>query len=78
MRDRTWDGKYLRDIIAADKVVKVYPRDGRPPASINGSMYLKPSSENELLMLSLLQEDIEPVLAAFFGELPAASFARAY
>lgn len=68
MRDRTCDGKRLRDLISADKVTKVYPRDGNPSASIEDSPYLRPSATNEVLKLKLVPEDVDSVLAAFFGD----------
>lgn len=68
MRDRTFDGKRLRDLIPAGKVVKVYPRDGKPANSVLNSAYLGPSASNEVLMLELEPDDVEAVLAAFFGE----------
>ncbi|NMF86941.1 DUF3883 domain-containing protein [Aromatoleum petrolei] len=68
IRDQTCDGKRLRDLIPADKVTKVYPRDGQPANSVLHSPYLGPSSMNEVLMLSLEPDDVEFVLAAFFGE----------
>lgn len=68
MRDRTCDGKRLRDLISADKVTKVYPRDGNPTASVQESRYLRPSETNEVLKLKLAPEDVESVLSAFFGE----------
>ena len=68
MRDRTCDGKRLRDLIPAGKVAKVYPRDGKPANSILNSAYLGPSASNEVLMLELEPDDVEAVLAAFFGK----------
>lgn len=73
MRDKTLDGKRLRDIVPANKVAKVYPRDGQPANSVLNSTFLGPSSQNEVLMLELEPEDIQPVLAAFFGERPGVS-----
>lgn len=67
MRDRTCDGKQLRDLIPASKVAKVYPRDGKPANSVLNSTYLGPSASNEVLMLELEPDDVESVLAAFFG-----------
>jgi hypothetical protein len=68
VRDRTCDGKRLRDILPAGNVVKVYPRDGKPANSILNSNYLGPSTTNEVLMLELEPEDVGPTLAAFFGD----------
>lgn len=68
MRDRTCDGKRLRDLIPSSKVSKVYPRDGKPANSVLHSTYLRPSASNEVLMLELEPDDVEPVLAAFFGD----------
>lgn len=67
MRDCTLDGKRLRGLIAAGKVAKVYPRDGKPANSVLNSAYLGPSASNEVLMLELEPDDVEAVLAAFFG-----------
>lgn len=67
MRDRTLDGRRLRDQLPSDKISKVYPRDGKPAASIAGSAFLKPSASNELLLLDLQPEDVERVLAASFA-----------
>lgn len=68
MRDRTCDGKRLRDIVPANKVAKVYPRDGKPANSVLNSSYLGPTEMNEVLMLELEPEDVETVLGAFFGD----------
>jgi len=68
MRDRTFEGKRLRDLVPADKVAKVYPRDGKPANSVLNSAYLGPSASNEVLMLELEPGDVEAVLAAFFGK----------
>ena len=68
MRDRTYEDKRLRDLIPATKVAKVYPRDGKPANSVLNSAYLGPSASNEVLMLELEPEDVESVLAAFFGK----------
>jgi hypothetical protein len=68
MRDRTFEGKRLRDLVPADKVAKVYPRDGKPANSVLNSAYLGPSASNEVLMLELEPDDVEAVLAAFFGK----------
>lgn len=68
VRDRTFDGKRLRDFIPASKVAKVYPRDGKPANSVLNSAYLGPSASNEVLMLELDPDDVESVLAAFFGD----------
>lgn len=68
MRDRTCDGKRLRDLIPASKVARVYPRDGNPVNSVLHSAYLGPSASNEVLMLELELDDVEAVLAAFFGK----------
>lgn len=68
MRDRTCDGNRLRGLIPARKVAKVYPRDGKPANSVLNSAYLGPSASNEVLMLELEPDDVETVLAAFFGK----------
>ncbi len=68
VRDLTLDGKRLRELISADKVAKVYPRDGNPTASVLESPFLGPSSMNEVLKLKLEPDDVESVLAAFFGD----------
>lgn len=68
MRDRTCDGMRLRDLIPAGKVAKVYPSDGKPAASVLNSVYLGPSTSNEVLMLELEPDDVEAVLTAFFGK----------
>ncbi|TXH44268.1 MAG: DUF3883 domain-containing protein [Burkholderiaceae bacterium] len=68
VRDRTCVGKRLREVVSADKVAKVYPRDGKPTSSVYQSPYLRPSASNEVLMLKLEPDDLEPVLAAFFGD----------
>lgn len=67
MRDRTLEGKRLRDFIDSSKVKKVYPRDGKPANSVLHSEYLGPSESNEVLLLELEPADVAPVLAAFFG-----------
>jgi len=67
MRDRTLDGKRLRDLIPATKVANVYPRDGNPAESVLTSAYLGPSASNEVLRLELEPDDVASVLAAFFG-----------
>lgn len=68
VRDLTCAGKRLRETVPADKVEKVYPRDGKPTSSVYQSRYLRPSASNEVLLLKLEQDDLEPVLAAFFGD----------
>jgi hypothetical protein len=68
MRDRTCNGMRLRDLIPAGKVAKVYPSDGKPAASVLNSVYLGPSTSNEVLMLELEPDDVNLVLSAFFGE----------
>lgn len=68
IRDRTCDGKRLRDLISTEKVTKVYPWDGKPANSVLNSAFLGPSTSNEVLMLELELNDVESVLAAFFGD----------
>jgi hypothetical protein len=68
MRDNTLSGRRLRDTVPPFKVAKVYPGGGNPASSILQSEYLKPASHNEILLLSLDQEDVESVLAAFFAK----------
>lgn len=67
LRDRTCDGRKLRDLIPSSLVTKVYPRDGKPANSVLHSPYLGPADSNEVLLLQLEPCDVEPVLAAFFG-----------
>lgn len=67
IRDKTCDGKWMRDLVSSELVKKVYPRDGQPANSIRISSYLGPSASNEVLMLELGLDDVEPVLSAFFN-----------
>lgn len=67
MRDRARDGRLLSEMLPEGKIGKRYPRDGRPASSVDKSPYLGPSETNQLLMLNLERDDVEPILAAYFG-----------
>lgn len=68
MRNRTLDGSLLSDCLPPEKIAKVYPRDGNPAASIGNSQYLGPSAHNEVLMLTLVPDDLAPLFGYFFAE----------
>ena len=66
MRNRTLDGQTLTDWLSPEKVAKVYPRDGSPAGSIKRSTYLRPSLDNECVMLRLERDDLRPLFDYFF------------
>ena len=72
MRNRTLDGKKLTDLLPPEKVVKVYPRDGKPARSIKDSSFLGIANGNESVMLELERGDLEPLFDAFFASPGAA------
>lgn len=67
MRNRTMDGRKLTDLLPDEKVVNVYPRDGKPARSINESKFLGPPHGNETVRLKLKRADLEPLFAQFFA-----------
>lgn len=67
MRNRTLNGRKLTDLLPPAKVGKLYPRDGKPAQSINGSPFLGPSAGNECVMLELERGDLEPLFEMFFA-----------
>lgn len=76
MRNRTLDGRRLTDLLPAEKIAAVYPRDGRPARSINDSPFLGPADGQETVRLRLERTDLEPLFAAFFA-VPASAPAPA-
>lgn len=67
MRNRTLDGRKLTDLLPADKVVNVYPRDGKPARSIKDSPFLGTAKGNESVRLRLERADLAPLFALFFA-----------
>ena len=67
MRNRTLDGRRLTDLLPPEKVVKVYPRDGRPARSIKDSSFLGIANGNESVMLQIGRGDLERVFDTFFA-----------
>ena len=67
MRNRTLDGRRLTDLLPPEKVVKVYPRDGKPARSIKDSSFLGIANGNESVMLQIGRGDLERVFDTFFA-----------
>lgn len=67
LRDRTLDGRYLSELIPAIKIVKRYPQDGKPAASVSKSSFLRPTNDEHLLMVNLFRSDVESTLALYLG-----------
>lgn len=67
MRNRTLDGRKLTDLLPAGKVVKVYPRDGKPARGIKDSAFLGTAKGNESVMLALDRGDLESLFQSFFA-----------
>lgn len=72
MRNQTLDGWKLTDLLPAEKIAKVYPRDGKPARSIDDSVFLGPAHGQEAVRLRLERADLEPLFDSFFAA-PAAA-----